>query len=135
MQKKLGNYDTLKQNNEKVKEDLKTKRQEFNKVNSSYNRVKKIVDKLRAGSKRPTSKKDREEGVITYYRDHPKARGNRLWMNDEYDEVFSALDGAQRTNNNEIKTSTNWIRRTAQGRLENCNTQWPCRRRNYSRRN
>ena len=57
---------------------MKTKREEFNKVNSSYNRLKKIADDLRAESKRPTSKKDWEEGVITYYRDHPKARGNKL---------------------------------------------------------
>ena len=62
MQKKLNNYDKLKQNNEKVKADLKTKREEFNKVNSSYNRLKKIADDLRAESKRPTSKKDWEEG-------------------------------------------------------------------------
>ena len=57
MQKKLDNYDKLKQNNEKVKADLKTKREGFNKVNPSYNRLKKIADKLRAESKRPTAKK------------------------------------------------------------------------------
>ena len=33
--------------------------------------------------------------VITYYRDHSKARGNKLIMKDDNDEVVSALDKAQ----------------------------------------
>ena len=74
---------------------MKTKREEFNKVNSSYNRLKKIADDLRAESKRPTSKEDWKEGVTAYYRDHLKARGNKICMKNDYDEVVSALDKAQ----------------------------------------
>ena len=94
LQAKLKAYDDLKAKYEKEHNDLKAKRTEYNTIKSSYNRLqietKDMRDKVRE-HERVKPKKYWEEGIIEYYRKHPKGRGNKLVLAEEGNKSQSAI--------------------------------------------
>ena len=89
LQAKLKAYADLEAKYEKEHNDLKAKRTEYNTIKSSYTRLqiesKDMRDKVRE-HERVKPKKYWEQGIIEYYRKHPKGRGNKLVLAEDLDD-------------------------------------------------